>query len=1231
MQFLFVSLWLAAGLFPFYASAASLPEASLEMDASEGYARLVINFEGRTTLPEYDALITAGVLRISFPQGIDVSVDDVPDTLSDYVSIARRDPDGGALRFALKKPVNINTMEAGERLFIDMLPPNWEGLPPGLPEDVVAELAKRAEEALKRVQELERSGATFDPVASVDLAVGEHPTFTRFVFSWSGPFDSSFTRNGQDLKVVFDQEAELDVSRLRARLPNGVLAVRSGNDDGSTHFTMQVVPQADIRAFREGNTYVMDITPPRRAIKSAEQQAVAEALAIEPPVADEAKRSNEIVSLAPQKEMAASEQPEPSEEDELASKVILPAAKPNQSMDEVARPRAKTEGGEEAGKLKEVEEQQQVSPPTSSQQLSANTEPKTEGVVLAPKPLVLEPRSAVKPSKQAAAEAPVIVSQEPLKLPVSPEALNELEEQESNLVSVETRDVGAFVQVTFPFAGDVPTAFYRRDNIYTLVFESQKALDVRGMVAAVTRYAEDVKTQSHDDHQIVTMELKRAALASVEFLDQGWQLTLGETIAAPTKAVAVKRHIQGDGTPLLRIPFGDPSALHKIDDPYVGDTVFVVTALPPVRGAIKPQRFAELSVLRSSHGLALVPLADDLSVTLAGDDVLVERAKGLALSSGLLGERTIAGKEARDPTQPGLVEFATLTTPSDEAFLKRIREYERRSAMAEGDERTGLRMEMARFYIAHGFSSEAIGILELIERDAPDMASKPLYGLMMGAAQMMSNRPEEAIEFLTVPELMHSPDAAVWKTLAHVAKEHWPEANAALGRTAFVTNNYPVKVQSDFNLAAVKAQLSLGDYGSALKYLSQVEPSKLDVEQAARYDLLRGQLADISGRTQEALTAFDFVLKSTDGPWAAEAQFRSTHIRYRDGYIDREEAIDQLDGLVTSWRGDKTEINALRLLARLRAQQGDYQKAFEAMKQALYSDPEAEETRRLQEEMGSVYTSLFLDGKANELDTIRALSLFYDFRELLPVGSRGDKMVRNLANRLIDLDLLQQAASLLSHQIDNRLKGAAKAQVAADLAVVYLLDRKPEEALRALSRTRQGQLPRVLQRQRSIVEARALTESGRPDLALELVRNMSGSDVERLRADTMWAAEHWQDAGEQLERMHGSRWSDAAPLSKQERLDVLKAAVGYTLAEDRLGLERLRQKYAEKMSTSEHASAFNVVTRPIEERGVPFREVARAVTSTDSLQMFLQEYRRNYLSAPSASAAAEQLSSQTSS
>src|SRR5262249_13719231 len=154
------------------------------------------------------------------------------------------------------------------------------------------------------------------------------------------------------------------------------------------------------------------------------------------------------------------------------------------------------------------------------------------------------------------------------------------------------------------------------------------------------------------------------------------------------------------------------------------------------------------------------------------------------------------------------------------------------------------------------------------------------------------------------------------------------------------------------------------------------------------------------------------------------------------------------------------------------------------------------------------------------------LGLFYDFRELTPIGRRGDEMIRRLSDRLVSVDLLDQAADLLQHQVDHRLQGAARAQVAARLAVVYLMNRKPDRALGALQSTRVADLSNDLRDQRLLLESRAMSNIGRHDLAMELIANVDSREATRLRADILWAARRWREAGEQIELLYGDRWRE---------------------------------------------------------------------------------------------------------
>ena len=216
-------------------------------------------------------------------------------------------------------------------------------------------------------------------------------------------------------------------------------------------------------------------------------------------------------------------------------------------------------------------------------------------------------------------------------------------------------------------------------------------------------------------------------------------------------------------------------------------------------------------------------------------------------------------------------------------------------------------------------------------------------------------------------------------------------------------------------------------------------------------------------------------------------------------------------------------------------------------------------------------------------------------------------MIRRLADRLVSVDLLDQAAELLQHQVDHRLQGAARAQVASRLGVVYLMNRKPDKALAVLRSTRTADVSIELRNQRLLVEARALSDIGRHDVAIDILSNMNGPEAIRMRADAYWAAKRWREASEQIELLYGDRWMDFEPLTDVERADLLRAAIGYAVADDRLGLGRFREKYAAKMAEGPDRRAFEVATAPLTATAAEFRAVVHEIAAADTLDGFLRE------------------------
>ena len=84
-----------------------------------GYARLVFKLA-----QDVDTEVTTAgsIVVIRFKRPVDIPIDQWSEAVPDYVGGARRDPDGSAIRLSLSRRVTVNTMTAGERVFVDLLP-----------------------------------------------------------------------------------------------------------------------------------------------------------------------------------------------------------------------------------------------------------------------------------------------------------------------------------------------------------------------------------------------------------------------------------------------------------------------------------------------------------------------------------------------------------------------------------------------------------------------------------------------------------------------------------------------------------------------------------------------------------------------------------------------------------------------------------------------------------------------------------------------------------------------------------------------------------------------------------------------------------------------------------------------------------------------------------------------------------------------------------------------------
>lgn len=799
------------------------------------------------------------------------------------------------------------------------------------------------------------------------------------------------------------------------------------------------------------------------------------------------------------------------------------------------------------------------------------------------KPFIGAPRPLIRPGASAA--PPVPPGALPVRFALAPQ--------------------GASLRFDWP----MPTAaaVFRRGDALWIVFAALKPLDLTEPYRIGGDVLSSITQLPHAKATVLRLVARDGLNPSIRRAENSWIVELKPQAARTDAPIAIEARPSA-ATPSVFFAIRDAAETLFMRDPEVGDTLAVMPVSEVGRGVDDGQDFVDFRVLASMQGIALRPNADDLRMLHAAGGIEVSRPGGLLLSA----ETDRASKHPEEPYP--YFDFANWGGPSDQTFLQKRSGLEQAVAAAPAAHRSKPRLALARFYFANLFGPEALGVLDAIKRDDPGALGEPPARLLVGAVHLMTADIKNAAQDLNAKALDNEPDATLWRASLAAETADWQGAahNFALGVN--LLTHYPRALRDRFALQAAEAFIKTDQPDEAEPLLLLVLKNDPPMNDKAMALYFEGQRAAQQGNVNQAIELWTQVAGMGDRPSRAQALYARTMARLDANQISRADAIKALDSLRFAWRGDMVEFTLLRQLAKLKVGDGDQRGAFDVMRDAVANFPDYPASKDVMKELSESFTEVFLGKGVNDVSPLKALALYDDFKDYAPAGERGDAIVRRLVDRLVSVDLLDQAAALLDDQVNHRLAGREKARVAAQLALLRLLDHKPDAAIKALDIDVGKDVPPDLAKQRQQLRARALAELNRNDEALAILTNDMSQDADRLRAEIFWRAHNWRDAAKAFSRLVSVPVADGKLDNDSSRI-VLNWASALTLAGDQAGLAALRATYGKPMADTAFGDAFRIVAGdPAAVTGeTDPRTIANRVAQVTELQSFMTTFKERLI------------------
>ncbi|KXJ56817.1 MAG: hypothetical protein AXW12_07415 [Thalassospira sp. Nap_22] len=875
----------------------------------------------------------------------------------------------------------------------------------------------------------------------------------------------------------------------------------------------------------------------------------------------------------------------------------------------------------------------QRAPATATAQTRTTDTP--EAGVTTPAPPAPATPSATAQNEDVAPEVPdaaAPTSEDGALDPNSPEALAQAAQNAGSTVRtngqapIERQSIGDLVVTVdqtateltlgFPFGQPGGAAVWSRAGFLWLAFDVRANLNldnVRQQAAQIVGVVEQIESPYAT---IVRMTIPEGIGLYTGRSETGdWRITMQQGIMQPVEKLGPSIELDEQTRARLIVPLEDVGPIIPIDDPEVGDTLRVTTTTQNGYGIEVALRYPEFEVLPSVQGVVVAPMND--SVQVAGRDdgqaVIVTAEDGLNISpegARLLASATGVRAQTGDGREGLIFELDDWRRGGLDQYNKTIRGLRRKIAESGDEHRNKARLDLAQYYLANGLGPEADAVISAMEHDDPLIAQRLQFRALKAAVKFLNREYEEAERLLEDERLRKIPEMQLWRAVTLAARGRPNEGARDLLESVHILDYYPPELLSRLVPIATEQALIVGNPEAGMDMIEKmlVTPG-LSESKIMDIQYLKGIFEEEAGELEQAVATWDQVAEGENRKARAHAIFDRTELLMRLERLTVEDAIEQLQKLRFAWRGDAFEMALLKRIGELQIENKDFREGLNTLRQVAIFFPNMPVATEATDMMHKTFENLYLGEEINNISAIKAVALYDEFRELTPAGDKGDELIRRLADRMVDVELFERAEELLEHQVDFRLTGVEKARVGARLALVYLLDSKPEETIRIIDETEVPGVSYELATQRRHLRARALLDTDRGVEAIASLEGDYSRNAELLRIDHYRNTRDYMSAAETFQRLVGEEPFDENGISDERGRYMLNWAVNLAMAGQERTLNMLKRRYGEVMAQSPYAEAFSLITSSPTQGLIDYRTLADRVDEVEEFQGFLATYR----------------------
>lgn len=717
----------------------------------------------------------------------------------------------------------------------------------------------------------------------------------------------------------------------------------------------------------------------------------------------------------------------------------------------------------------------------------------------------------------------------------------EAKEESSKVIVKKTQDN---INIIFEFDKVVPAASFIRGKKLWLVFDKKKTFSFPQNMPIKRPIQINSK-----DHSILKFDMPIKHTPEIYRMANIWNLVFTKNPVIEYKDIKIQRMFDNYG-----IIMSGPKFSKKIafKDPDVGDMIEVFTTNDNSFKVSNKVFYSDFTVLDTILGAAISWISEDHESEVTDKKSVTINSKNNAFFNTdfkqiYSRDKDFIDKKSNLPNEYVITGFNNFLHKRSYLYTKIA------DSKTDLEKKTNL-LELSKFFFSEGLYRESNAAISSIDFDVDFLNNNPEAPLLKAVNLSILGYFNDSNKILDGYK-----GSRVNFSIKLEAKIFERYNNFKLGRsiekigTIDYLDYFITYYHHDLYWELIFTDIEINDLNNDIDNIQDIM-RKVDTPNDYRHNnslnFYKANLYKKIGKYDLANNVFDKIIANDNDPRnKTRSTLEKIKMLLKAKQINNDEAVKALDELKFIWRGDSLELDVLDEKVFVLYNNKEYIKALRTYKYMLGSFPNNKASVQITNQMAEIYNNRIFsaNGLINDMTDFESVALYYEFRDLTPIGSDGDKIVLYIANRMINLDLLDEAEKIISHQVKFRLDKREKIVTGDHLAAIYIKNKKPQLAVDILNDTDLVNFGYLEHISRQRIKAKAFLDLEMYDNALDTILNDESDAANTLREEAYFRLEHWEKYKIIAESSILSYLVSSKKIPKNREKEVLRLAIAYSM------------------------------------------------------------------------------------